>query len=262
MIGFTKRILQQVLGLEAYLKVMHTSFMTAYDAGLLKKNPEYKYHYFVPHLIQAEDCVVDIGANLGYFSKIFSRLTGSNGTVICIEPVKPFFHALQWALRNRKNCILYNHALGMESRKIKMVLPRMKGFFRTGLAHIPSDEPLSQDHFVFETEMVRGSMLLKDLPKIDYIKCDVEGYEEYVLPEMRELIGHHKPVIQIETSGSHKLVVFNLLKELGYTQYGLFRQKLIMDFQDESEHGDYLFIHHLKKVKLLADLHKLKLIEE
>ncbi|MEO5905221.1 MAG: FkbM family methyltransferase [Saprospiraceae bacterium] len=260
MIGLAKRILQQLLGLETYLKVMHTSFITAYDAGLLRKNPEYKYHYFVSHLIRPGDCVVDIGANLGYFSKIFSRLAESNGKVICIEPVKPFFHTLQWALRNRNNCILFNHALGVESRNIKMVLPRTKGFFRTGLAHIPFTEPLSKDHFVFETEMVRGSMLLKDLPKIDYIKCDVEGYEEYVLPELREVIKEHKPLIQIETGGSHKFVIFALLKELGYTQYGLFQQKLIKDFQDETEQGDYLFIHHVAEVKLLADLHKLNLI--
>lgn len=52
----------------------------------------------------------------------------------------------------------------------------------------------------FEAEMRRGSVLFADLPKIDFIKCDIEGYEGVVIPELRPLIERHLPTVLIETA--------------------------------------------------------------
>lgn len=242
-----KKILYKLLGEAAYLKALHVSFFILYDTGILKRNYIYKYHYFIKKIIKPGDCIIDIGGNLGYLTKIFSRLTGSAGKVISIEPVKPFFQTLKWALRNKKNCTIYNYALGAENKKITITLPKIDGFFRTGLAHIAKNETDREGHFNFEVEMIKGSELLINLPTINYIKIDIEGYEEFVLPELKEVFIKFKPILQIETAYPQKEIVFALMTELGYVQYGVYKNKLVKNLSEEVESGDYLFVHQSKE---------------
>ncbi len=256
MIKLIKHILYRILGQRAYLKAMHAGFFFLYDLGVLKNNPVFKYHYFVRHLIHEGDIVVDIGANLGYFTKIFSRSAGAAGKVIAIEPIHNFFATLKWGLRKQRNCELNNYALGLERKKIEMVLPKTKGQFRTGLPHIASDKANPEENYIFEVEMVKGSDLLKDIPKINYIKCDIEGYEAVVFPELKDILFKHKPMVQIEIWGSQNTTVFDLLTDMGYSCYGLYRNKLIKDFKDEVEQGDYLFIHGSKEASVINSLKK------
>ena len=251
-----KKILYKLLGLPAYLKTLHTVFFILYDLGWIKKNYSYKYHYFVHNLVHDGDYVLDLGANLGYFSKIFSRLVGPEGKVIAIEPVKPFYDTLAWALRKKTNCKMYNYALGTENKKIEMLLPQLNGQFRTGLAHVAAGNVEKAGNYVFETEMVIGSVLLNNLPRLDYIKCDIEGYEDIVLPELKNIIEKHKPILQIETWGSHKAVVFDLMKKSGYIQYRVYKNKIAKNLPEEIEPGDFLFIHKNSESKIINELKK------
>lgn len=50
-------------------------FYWMFDFNLLKGKQAFKYHYLIKKVIQPDFVVVDIGANLGYFSKNFARLT-------------------------------------------------------------------------------------------------------------------------------------------------------------------------------------------
>lgn len=232
---------------------MHFLFYSAYDLGLLKNKPLFKYHYYIKKLIKKGDYVVDIGANLGYYSKNFSRIVGPQGKVVSIEPVKPFFDTLQWGLKRCENCEVYNYALGLENKTIELILPKNGGLFRTGLAHIPSENEKKVESYVFETQMVKGSELLDQIPRIDYIKCDIEGYEEFVFPEIKEIIRKHKPIIQVETN---KEIIFEIMKELGYNQYSVYKDKLVKNFSNEIEEGDYLFIHSDEDESIVSKLNR------
>lgn len=253
MVKSIKYVLFKILGRERYLKMLHTVFFILYDLGLLKRNKNYKFNYFVNKIIQEGDYVVDIGANLGYFSKIFSRLVGTSGKVICIEPVKPFYDILNWGLRDKQNCILYNYALGTENKKIELVLPKTNGVFRTGLSHIPSDESEKENSYIFETKMTTGSSLLKSLPRLNYIKCDIEGYELIVLTELSEVIKTFQPMLQIEAWDDNKDELMKLMQSMGYTPFLLEGQKLYSFHTKQTGEGDYIFMHqeHLNKFKSL-----------
>ena len=254
MTRFIKRLLFKFLGQKNYLKTMHVFFFFFYKLGVLKGNHLFKYHYFVPKLVKEGDCVVDIGANLGYFSKIFSSVVGKTGKVVCIEPVKPFYETLVWGLKNKKNCTIHNYALGLEKKSIEMVLPKMNGDFRTGLAHISKKEIDKSNYYSFDVEMVKGSELLLQLEKIDYIKCDIEGYEEFVIPEIKEVLIKFKPIVQIELDGEHKQSIIDLFLEVGYVLYGVYDGKLIKDFSNITEEGDLLFIHSTKEKEVLQGI--------
>ena len=80
--------------------------------------------------------------------------------------------------------------------------------------------------------MRKGSSLLDNLQKIDYMKIDIEGYEEFVLPELAGILEKYKPILQIETWGTHKEVVFALMEKLSYTRYSVYKNKLVKEFDD------------------------------
>src|SRR5689334_16415618 len=106
-----KAYLFRLLGEEKYLKLLNRGFFFMYRTGLLKSNKDYAYHYFAKQLIRPGDTVVDIGANLGYYTKLFSEWVGNNGKVIAIEPVPLYNRIIKWACSGRKNIELYPYAL-------------------------------------------------------------------------------------------------------------------------------------------------------
>jgi len=245
MINSIKKLIYKSLGQEQYLKTLHKLFYTAFTTGYLKKDPVYKYHYFVRNLIKPDDVIVDMGGNLGYFTRIFAELV-PQGKVIAIEPVVPFFKTLTWATKKYPNVTRYNYALGTEEKNIQMSVPKNFGYLRTGLASVADNGESADENYLFDVEMKKASSLLASLPKIDYIKCDIEGYEEYVLPEMKTLIEKHKPILQIETWGEHKKVVDDLMLGLGYEKFNLQEGKLAKIGSHDSEFGDYIFIYPKK----------------
>ena len=242
MVNTIKKLIYNNLGEAQYLKTLHRLFFLAYRSGYLKKDPVYKYHYFVKQLIRPDDVIVDMGGNLGYFTKIFAHLA-PKGRVVAIEPVVPFFKTLQWATRGLKNVTLHNYALGTEEKSIQMSVPKNEGYLRTGLANVADDKKSAQDNYLFDVKMKRASSLLASLPVINYIKCDIEGFEEYVLPEIKSLLVKHKPILQVETWGPHKKVIDELMQELGYNKYSLEEGKLVQLPGDGDASGDYVFIH-------------------
>jgi FkbM family methyltransferase len=240
-----KKILFKMLGIKIYLRLLNRAFRFYYASGLLKKNESYKFFYFDRQIIGEGDYVIDIGANLGYFSGLFSDWVGKTGKVFCVEPVPIFFETLKWATEKKGNVVLHNYALGNEDGKqVKLATPGRFGYIRTGLPHVLSSEEAEQEHeFVFNAVMRRGSTLFADLKRMDFIKCDIEGYESVVLPEMKELIEKFKPVIQVETAGDKRPVVENFLKGIGYETYDVENGKLIFAENGRQPAGDLLMIH-------------------
>lgn len=235
-----------MLGKENYLKLLNKSFFFLYDTGLLKFTDSYRYHYFVKKLVKPGDIVVDIGANLGYFTQLFSKWVGKNGKVIAIEPVPLYTKVIQWAAGKKKNIILFPYALGKENKKVFLVTPDHFGYLRTGLPFIydeKNNKKLSDYEFSFEAEMKNASELFTGFEKIDYLKCDIEGYEEVVIPEILPVLEKLKPIIQIETWGEHKPVVERLLTRAGFEKYYLAGQVLKKSTGETDPEGDLIFIH-------------------
>lgn len=211
-----------------------------YDLGVLKSNSKFKYHYAVKNLIKKDFVVVDIGANLGYFSKNFARLT-PNGKVISIEPIPLFFDTLDHFMKGFKNSIRHNVALGNEEGTITMVMPKSNGMIRTGLPHIAESEEEKKIHETREVRIIKGSELLEKESRIDYIKCDIEGYELNVFKEIKPILEKFKPIVQIEISEKNLEEMLDLFISLGYTQYGIASGKIIQENGKQKEDGDFLF---------------------
>lgn len=244
-------LLYKILDLKNYLRTLNWSFQLLYSLKILKRCSTYKYHYFDRHLIQKGFYILDMGANLGYYTTLFSKWTGKSGKVYAVEPVSIFFDTLKWTTKKYRNINLLHCALGAENKEVTMATPGRFGYLRTGLPHIIGDSETSNNNhyeYTFKASMKRGSELFKNIPKIDFIKCDIEGYEEVVLPEMKNLLNKFKPIIQLETWGEHKSKTETFLLSMGYEIFDVEHNKLkpIHDINNK-EYGDLIFIHHENK---------------
>lgn len=236
-----KRLLYFLLSERQYLMTLHRSFYFMYRLGLLKNKPSFKFHYFIQKIIKDDFVVIDIGANLGYFAKTFSRLV-PNGKLIAIEPLPQFHAILDYFIGKKENVELHNVALGKTSGSITMVLPKTNGMMRTGLPHIMRNEKEGQHQTTQNVQMVNTSAFFSTFERIDYIKCDIEGHEWEVFSQLGEVLNQKRPIIQIEIDSSNTETLLSFFKDLNYLQHGISHGKCIMEDGLQAEQGDYLFI--------------------
>lgn len=250
MLNSIKKILYKILPESTFLQLHHFGFYFLYNLGFLKGKTSFKYHYGVKTWIQPTDHVVDIGANLGYFAKTFAKLT-PQGSVTCIEPIPAFYAVLKRNLSRFSHVEIFHTALGKENGTITMVLPKSNGMVRTGLPHVVRENESLSDSIQTEVKISATKELFASFEKIDYIKCDIEGYEWVVFQELKEMLEAKKPTVQIEISDENVADMTAFFAELGYVQYGICDFKLVKDQIPQQEQGDYLYIHASKEVDFL-----------
>ncbi len=216
------RILYRLLSLENYLRVVSRMFFLYRALGLGRGGRALEYVYHLPQLVKQGDKVIDIGANLGYYTCPLADLVGEEGRVYAVEPVPVIFSVLKRNVGKRRNVELLNYALGEECRTIEMANDSVAsaGYFGTGRNFVSEGE-LSKDAVRFTAQMQRGSELFGAMEQIDFIKCDIEGYERVVLPELRPLIEKFHPTVLVETDGESRQQMIAMFTELGYSAYML-----------------------------------------
>ncbi len=246
-----KRTLYRSLSLENYLKVLSAGFFAGLRLGLGRRSAAYEYPRFLKNVVRRGDVVLDIGANLGYYSRVLSRLVGAEGKVYAVEPVKPVRGVLEHNLRRCANVEVVPYALGSEDRRLEMVndSSRLTGYMGTGQNYIPGsdggDDAATEANIHdsaarFEVEMRRGSELFGGLERLDFIKCDIEGYEGVVIPEMAGVIERHLPVVLLETGGALRRQMIELFRSWGYGGYVLVGGRLVSVMRAPEK--DILFI--------------------
>jgi FkbM family methyltransferase len=153
--------------------------------------------YFEPYettLIESEvkpgDVVLDIGANIGYYTLIFARLVGEKGRVYAFEPDPTNFRLLKKNVRANgyQNVIFVNKAVAESSGPLSLYLcPDNKG-----------------DHRIFESEDSRSAIPIEATTldehfaeyqgKIDFIKMDIQGSEGRAVRGMQGLLRRYHDV--------------------------------------------------------------------
>lgn len=169
--------------------------------------PEYK---ILSQLIKPKDWVIDIGANVGHYTKRLSELVGAHGRVIAFEPVPTTFSLLaaNVQLFAHANVTLINAAVSNKLGVVGMAIPR----FSTGMANYYEAHLSSAADSAF-TVLTLSIDSLCISERISLVKIDAEGHESFVLGGMQRLLSEHHPVLIVETGS--KEVIANL-SALGY----------------------------------------------
>ena len=160
--------------------------------------------------VHADDWVIDVGANVGHYTKKLSEIVGSEGRVIAFEPMMATFELLasNVAKFSTDNVTLLNVAASDSSTMQGMLLPK----FDTGLdnyymAKITTSSPSFQ--------ILCISIDSLDLPNsVSLVKIDAEGHDLKVLEGMKATITKDHPVLLIEESS---MEIERFLTNFGYT---------------------------------------------
>ncbi len=127
--------------------------------------------------------VLDIGANIGFYARRLSRLTGSGGRVYCFEPDSENFRRLAGNAGKLKNVTLFNKAVSDKSGSLKV--------YRSKLLNVDHRTyPVSNYDSIEETVAVAIDELISEgaVQKADLVKIDIQGYELAAFRGMERLL--------------------------------------------------------------------------
>lgn len=129
--------------------------------------------------IKKGDVVLDIGANIGFYTKILSGLVGDTGKIYAFEPDKTNFAHLINNTENLKNVEFINKAVSDKSGTITLY----------------QSDLLNVDHKTYPTEDYTSKTEIECVAiddmipnhKVDFIKIDIQGFEYFAFQGMKEI---------------------------------------------------------------------------
>lgn len=195
--------------------------ITLYRAlyGMFKSIQDRSEWQIIRRHVSAGDVVLDIGANIGFYTTRLSRLVGAAGRVHSFEPDATNFRHLSSAACMLPNVSLNNKAVGRESGQLKLYL----------------SDSLNVDHRTYEPEMY-DSVLTVDVTSIDdyllgqdghvdFIKMDIQGHEMEAVAGMSKMLEKNPKITMLSEfwpyglrqSGGSAGAYFVLLQRHGFT---------------------------------------------
>jgi FkbM family methyltransferase len=210
---------------------MHLDLRDWVDSHLFAKG-EYEHNVgvIIKKILRSGDHFVDVGANIGFFTLLGSRIVGSNGTVTSFEPSKNVFQKLSKnvSVNGVKNVVLHNAAVSDTTDEVILYLGP------TSHSGITSLRPLGEhDGSTERTERINtvtmDSIFVNSVIRPRLLKIDVEGAEFRVLNGMKSILGgnpRERPYVIFEFSpgylqgmGDSAEVLISLLDSHGYDTY-------------------------------------------
>jgi len=161
--------------------------------------PAYRYFYFIfkrkqdafeisilKKYINPGDTVIDIGANVGFYSELLSAFTGPQGTVHAFEPDPLNFRHLEATTRNKANVKVNNMAVSNQPGELKLFTSSM----------------LNVDHRTYPVDDYDTSFTVKaetldhylNGKKADFIKMDIQGAEFFALSGMSQTLDQNPDI--------------------------------------------------------------------
>jgi FkbM family methyltransferase len=239
-----RKFLVNTLGFNRYIRLVSRVYLLLVGAGFMRK--KYPELFYLKKIIRPGFTCLDIGANLGYYSTFLSRLAGPEGKVLAVEPVPAFQEIWRENVKASgvANLTMWPFALGGENTRIRMGTPERDGLLHHGMTKIVSSAP---DNYAltYEVEMKVPDELFINLNRLDFVKCDVEGYESEVFRHMQHTLRKFQPLIQTELNGTeNRLQVRSLLAAIGYQAYILSANQTLLPCNDvmlRNHPGDFYF---------------------
>ncbi|PYS61223.1 MAG: hypothetical protein DMF76_11705 [Acidobacteria bacterium] len=170
--------------------------------------PEYA---ILDSLLSTGDWAIDVGANIGHYTKRMSEIVGEHGRIIAFEPIGATFSLLAANLQifRYQNVTLLNAAASDKSGIAGMSIPH----FENGMRNYYEASITTNGDGLQAMTLAIDSLCLPSA--VQLVKIDAEGHELNVLRGMTQLLSRDKPVLIIEVSSRE---VDSFLEPLGYSR--------------------------------------------
>lgn len=141
------------------------------------------------------DCVLDVGANVGYFTMVAARAVGPVGAVHAFEASPVIAPLLRRNLRLNRMRQVTVHELAVSDRHGRLTFhtstPDQRG--RSSIRDLGD----ASAHTA-EVPTLPLDAMLDDLPPVRLVKMDIEGAEPLALAGMRNLLRRDTPYLLLE----------------------------------------------------------------
>ncbi len=174
---------------------------------------------FISSKIELGMTILDIGADIGYYTTLFAKHVGSEGRVYAFEPIpKAKWYLDKNMLMNRlDNVRTFGFALFDKSGMVCLEDPFTKSKIN------PSKKRLSGNDIQVEMKVFDEWKVEEGIDNVDLVKLDVEGAELNVLRGMQNTLESQNPRIlievhaqQLKSFGFSASDIIGFLSELGY----------------------------------------------
>jgi FkbM family methyltransferase len=175
--------------------------------------------------LRAGNTFWDVGANVGWFSLLASKIVGPNGRVFSFEPSPEVFKLLSANIRGLHSIRAIQCGVGNADAVTEFAAQgtSMAGSFVEEVTKINQcfapEIPIRK----VEVTIRKVDTLAKELARPHLLKVDVEGFEVEVLKGAKELLSTVRPILiieihppQLSLSGGSEALLFQLLTDHGY----------------------------------------------
>lgn len=174
--------------------------------------------------------ILDVGANIGFYTIESSLAVGSKGRVISIEAAPRHLEALRSniELNGMENVTVIPLAVGDAPGSATLSLPRGDNLGMFTLGEVGSDEAYS-----VEVDTIDSLLEKQDITSLDLVKMDIEGSEFRALRGARATFERFRPSLLIELNdpalrrcGTSSQAVRELLDGMGYEGWRIGRTSI------------------------------------
>jgi FkbM family methyltransferase len=183
---------------------------------LIKRFSDRKIIRLLRERISPGMTVLDIGANIGYYSRILSNLVGKNGRVYSFEPGTTNFLHLQDTVKNCANVQAIQMAVGASVGRMSFTVSRQ--------ANIENHLGVTGDGDIEQVDVVSIDSFCRDLSRVDVIKMDIQGGEYHALQGMCETCSRNHDLwvffefwpFGLARAGVEPKAILCLLEDMGF----------------------------------------------
>lgn len=168
--------------------------------------------HFIRNELRPGQTALDIGANKGIVTYFLARQAGPQGRVIAFEPQPEMAPQIRKMANTFKLENITIETLGLSDRCETMSLFRGEA---GSTANMVEGRNWQQEKLEVET-VTLDSYVEKEKLRVDFIKCDVDGYESQVLAGAAGVLREQKPKLLIEISEKNLVEISSIIDSYGY----------------------------------------------
>ncbi len=213
----------------------------------------------LPHILEKNSIIFDIGANRGELSFFFATKCDSS-KVFSFEPQNRIFGILTGVAKKIKNIIPINVAMSDSTEKKTLKIPIRRKLRYTPAASLEDVNEVNLEKEKIKTVILDNFVYENNINKIDFIKCDTEGHELAIMKGSEKTLTKLRPILYIEVKDSNKKQLINFLKSKKYNPYqwdNKNSQLIAITLKEEALSENYYFFP-IEKEKTIIEIIKQK----